>query len=404
MTVGTARQGRPNGPRRAQKGPGLPSLEERQPGRRGKGVSPALAADSITGRAARLAERRETDIRRRSERRRQGLRLAAALQLSERPEERAKAKAVGECAAYVRWAVRPCACPVPARKLIAWETCKDRLCGTCAAQRARRLAAGVEAAVAAAPGGRLVFLTLTVRSEPEISGDTVSQMWRWFRQLRRTSLWSGVAASAASLEFTVGPQGWHPHIHVLASVAPGAWLPEQREWSERWAEINGGSPVVDIRPVRGDVASAAREVAKYAAKGSSLKTPGDLLALHRAIFGRRLWLTTGAWRGVSEQEPAAEPFADHEDGTGTCPDCGVTAAPITAIWVWNWLTGCYNEHQERRPPGDPRALWGETPDPGGGPRTQPLPRLTDQQRLDLMAQIRYDRDRDEEREERRFKP
>ena len=315
-------------------------------------------------------------IRRASSRRRAGLRVARALARSELPGEQRLAAAMTDCAQTVLWAVRPCRCSSPARRIIGRVTCQDRLCGTCAADRARRLAANIEAKLKGhlegAPGTRAVFLTLTIRNTPEISTETVTNLWLCFRALRRRAIWRGVTGSAASMEFTNRGAGWHPHIHSILTVAPGAWLPDQRAWSEAWGEITGGSVIVDIRPIRGELAAACREVAKYAAKAPELESDADILALHRAIHGRRLWATTGALRGISEDDEPAE-FAASEDVTGSCPSCGETAAPVLVRWRWDWRRARYRE--ELAPPivateGDKRALWGEGVDPWP-PRPRP---------------------------------
>lgn len=319
----------------------------------------------------------ERRIRRASARRRAGLRVASALRRSDRPRDVELGEEMAACAERVLWAVRPCACAVPDRRIIGRMTCHNRLCGTCAAERARRLAAAlqerVEAELAERPGTRAVFLTLTIRNTPEISAETISQLWAWFRQLRKRKEWRGVTGSGAGMEFTNRGRGWHPHLHALLTVAPGAWLPDQARWSEAWAEVTGGSVIVDIRPIRGDLSKACAEVAKYAAKAPELESDADILALHRAISGRRLWATTGILRGVEDAEDVPE-FAPAEDVTGACPSCGVVAAPVFELWRWDWKRRRYSSSPA--PPvvgveGDRRALWGERadvlpprPDPG----------------------------------------
>lgn len=303
--------------------------------------------------------------------------MAAALRRSDRPREVELGEQMQLCSERVLWALRPCACAVPDRRIIGRITCHNRLCGTCAAERARRLAAAlqsrVEEELTERPGTRAVFLTLTIRNTSEISGETVTELWKWFRQLRKRREWRGVTGCGTGLEFTNRGRGWHPHLHSLLTVAPGAWLPDQERWSEAWAQITGGSVIVDIRPIRGDLAKACAEVAKYAAKAPELEESEDILALHRAISGRRLWATTGVLRGVEESEDPPE-FAAADDFTGACQRCGVEAAPIFEMWRWDWQRRRYQ--CSPAPPivgvsGDRRALWGERaevlpprPDPG----------------------------------------
>ncbi len=324
-----------------------------------------------------LAGKGEQRIKRASSRRRAGLRVSRALARSEIPGEIKAAAAMRECSDKVLWLVRPCACPDPAVKAAGRIMCHDRMCGTCAAQRARRLGADLErkvrALIEAEKGTRAVFLTLTIRNTPEISGATVGTMWTFYRRLRQRKIWRQVGGSAASIEFTNRGNGWHPHIHALLILPPGAWLADQADWSREWAEITGGSGIVDIRPVRGSrLAAAVREVAKYAAKAPELEDDLAILELHRAISGRRLWVTTGNLRGVVEG-PDPEEFAPDDDLTGTCPKCDVAAEPVLVRWSWDWHRSRYREESVAPTvgiEGDRRAMWGEAPDPWP-PRPRP---------------------------------
>jgi len=335
----------------------------------------------------------EKRLRRASARRRAGLRVSRALARSEYPDEIKAARAIGSCSESVLWAVLPCKCPESSRRVVSRVMCHDRLCGTCAAERARRLARGVEDRIdgrtKTVPGTRAVFLTLTIRNTPEISGETVSQMWGWFRQLRRRKIWQGVDGAAASLEFTNRGRGWHPHLHAVLVVAPGAWLADQSEWSREWGEITGGSVIVDIRPIRGSVGAACREVAKYAAKAPELEDDAAVTELWRAIRGRRLWATSGCLRGAAEADEAPE-FAAEDGGVGICRTCGETAAPVLIRWRWDYHRAIYRESLE--PPtmgvmGDRRSLWGEAQDTMPPRPPVPEPEITPGREFPWMRMV-----------------
>ena len=104
-------------------------------------------------------------------------------------------------------------------------------------------------------GHRVVMITLTVRHER--TDDLlrlrrgVANAWRAFWQGRRTKQLRaelGLVHTVRALEPTYGPNGWHPHLHVLAFVegdwasnddetAEPTWTDEQIfELRERWAD------------------------------------------------------------------------------------------------------------------------------------------------------------------------
>jgi hypothetical protein len=98
--------------------------------------------------------------------------------------------------------------------------------------------------------------------------------------------------------------------------------------------------VVDIRAVQADeegsMAGAVREVVKYCTKLTEVRSKeredgeNDVLELHRAIRGRRLLTTVGAFRGLAEPNDAEELLDDPE--SRSCPHCGVPWQTVTAVW------------------------------------------------------------------------
>lgn len=98
--------------------------------------------------------------------------------------------------------------------------------------------------------------------------------------------------------------------------------------------------MVDIRAVRAEedrsMAGAVREVVKYCTKLTEVSSKqredgqSDVLELHRAIRGRRLLTTTGAFRGLAEPATADELLDDPE--SKPCPFCGTPWETVTAVW------------------------------------------------------------------------
>ncbi len=308
-------------------------------------------------------------------RRRDTERVAKAFLASDRPGEVRVGRAVLDCGRRLRWAERTCLCDdAGQRRLVGAITCKLRLCGICAHLRAqtwgKRLAERISGGGAEARGARLVFLTLTIRNRHRLDSLVISELWAEFRELRLTTLWRGISACAATMEFTKGENGWHPHVHAILQVELGVWLADQAAWSTAWARISG-APILDIRPIRptrDGIAGAIREVAKYVAKSAQIKDPLDLLELHRAIRGRRLAITTGEWRGVREPGTQAEllegePLLDLAE----CQGCG--EIPTVQLVEWYWSRGRYlvDLVEESRIRGDRHALWRAPPRPRGEP-------------------------------------
>jgi len=319
-------------------------------------------------------------------RRRDTERVAKAFLASDRPEEVRVGLAVLDCGRRIRWAERTCLCEDRGqRRLIGAITCKLRLCGICAHLRAqtwgKRLADRITGGGAQARGARLVFLTLTIANRDRLDSRVISELWAEFRELRRTTLWRGISACAATMEFTKGENGWHPHIHAILQVEPGVWLADQSAWSTAWERISG-APIMDIRPIRptrDGIAGAVREVAKYVAKSAQIKDPLDLLELHRAIRGRRLAITTGEWRSVREPETSAEllegePLLDLAE----CQGCG--EMPTVQLVEWFWSRGRYllEQVQEARIRGDRHTLWRAPPRHRGEPYFRVLARFRSQ--------------------------
>jgi hypothetical protein len=130
------------------------------------------------------------------------------------------------------------------------QTCGSTwLCPVCAAKiRARR---AVEVQLAAmthtAAGGTLVMLTQTLRhNRTQSLDDLVKSLRASWQTVQQHRQWRPIRAQLVgmivALEVTFGPNGWHPHLHVLLFLPAGAesvkddlegWLPEA------WAGIVG---------------------------------------------------------------------------------------------------------------------------------------------------------------------
>lgn len=175
--------------------------------------------------------------------------------------------------------------------LAVWGYCRDRLCSTCQAQRARHVALRARAIIEAYNAPR--FLTLTIAADGRGLKDRLDHLVRSFRQFRRTrSFREHVLGGLATLEVTYNDRtgNWHAHIHAV--IDGEFW--DQAGISDTWLSATGDSKVVDIRAVH-DRSEIARYLAKYVAKAADVEYWPDAAIREYAIAmsGRRLLLTFG---------------------------------------------------------------------------------------------------------------
>lgn len=161
-------------------------------------------------------------------------------------------------------------------------------------------------------GGRLFMLTLTLRHNREQSLaellDGLKASWRSLQQRRD---WRPIRAQLSgmvvSTEITHGPNGWHPHLHILLFLGAGvddqvlddlaAWIPST--WAATVGSRLGVSPDLQHGTRLQELdAGAAQYVAKIAAEATraDLKTNSrsPWLILDQVITGEErsiaLWL------------------------------------------------------------------------------------------------------------------
>lgn len=174
--------------------------------------------------------------------------------------------------------------------------CRSRLCPTCGAKRARRVAARATAACGQMDSRR--FLTLTIKSNDAPLHEQFQRLTAAFKALRRSKFWKALCPGGIfTLQCTYNPQRdqYHPHIHA---VITGDFIPQAR-LKEKWLKITGDSNNVDIRPVH-----SASEIASYIATYISKTNDPTDLPDHRIgdwalqIHGLRLFNTFGSLHNV----------------------------------------------------------------------------------------------------------
>lgn len=198
------------------------------------------------------------------------------------------------------------------------------LCPLCAIRRgARMLRQYVERAAFLLRTHDAFMVTLTVKNGPDLA-ERFDHLKRSLLRLRKRAAKGYGALSQAngylgSFEFTKGPSGWHPHVHMVWFVPNGALVAggPGSQLSADWHAITGDSFIVDSRPLYGDLVDAFCEVLKYALKFSTLDL-ADNLAAYRTLKGKRLMTSGGVMYGLElpedarlEDDPLDGPFIEH---------------------------------------------------------------------------------------------
>lgn len=158
---------------------------------------------------------------------------------------------------------------------------------------------------------RWIFVTLTVRNCPitdlrDTLGD-MSQAWR--RLVMRDALKKSLLGFVRSTEVTRGKDGSaHPHYHALLLVKPSYFSKnyiKQSAWRDLWRDAMriDYDPIVNIKPVKGDVQKAVLETLKYSTKPSDMiGDPDWFLELTRQTHKLRFIATGGVLKNCLKSE------------------------------------------------------------------------------------------------------
>ena len=224
--------------------------------------------------------------------------------------------------------------------------CNRKWCPCCARQIAAKRAAKLRTVAASFKWP--LFITLTV---PNLSGDVegidfIRDLRKAFGRLRHKRIWKErVKGGAAAIEVTNTGKGWHPHLHALLDCE---WLafkvpppsrrdsPEHiahkcqeaaKELSAEWTKATRSKVPCVVNAKRCN-ADAAKEIMKYAVKGSDLiESPDEIAPILRMMDATRLVTTFGSAFGIEVIEEPREPITcpnGHSDWT-TAPRIGHTA-------------------------------------------------------------------------------
>lgn len=140
------------------------------------------------------------------------------------------------------------------------------------------------------------FLTLTLKHSSAPLGFQIDSLYKFFRQLKKTSLWRKHVAGGIwffQVKLSKKDDCWHPHLHFLLNSS----YIQQNSLSALWKRITKTSCIVDIRAVR-DPEKAAEYVARYCSASANLSKMPFNAAVDcvSELHGRRLCGTFGSAR------------------------------------------------------------------------------------------------------------
>ncbi|MCJ7828470.1 MAG: hypothetical protein MUP81_01870 [Dehalococcoidia bacterium] len=161
------------------------------------------------------------------------------------------------------------------------------------------------------------FLTLTIKniSDNDFGKDCVRDIRQCFGKFRR-QFKRKIKGGFYVVQATNRGNGWHLHIHVLFD---GWYIPKEMI-SKAWAEITGGSYIVDIKQIQSPK-TAVRYLLSDFLQSPRIR-PEDKMAFNYVFKGARLVQSFGCYSKIKLRAPY------------NCPKCG------RCEWIdLDWLLG-----------------------------------------------------------------
>ncbi len=224
-----------------------------------------------------------------------------------------------------------------------FASCGVRLCPSCSAslrRRARRRARVALGSCALRSGEHARFITLTMPTVADASLlETIHIIHRAWSLMRKRKFWkANVRGGVKGVEFTVTPNGYHTHVHILAISKWIEYAGLRSEWSHclrsAWRasgreiafNTSHGEAVVDVRLVKAkmrasasrvivSLESALQEVCKYITKSESWDALPDAHLVEIAEVERwpRLFEVFGEMRAKDEKPRVAVTSLDTQN-------------------------------------------------------------------------------------------
>lgn len=206
--------------------------------------------------------------------------------------------------------------------------CGDRFCRVCSIPRRMRVRRRLEFLVTHTkkePGYGLKFLTLTIPSQPDLSG-MLEHLVRSFRKLRQRAGWKRrVLGGAFVIECSRSISGWHCHIHALtySKYISFEYL------LKLWLSCSGGRGVF-IKQI------PSREAINYLTKYLSKPVvPTNYYEeVSTSLKHYRLFQPFGCWMSL---------LKDFHESKPGCPECGShTFFPLDLIYSDRFTSPVYS--------------------------------------------------------------
>lgn len=275
-----------------------------------------------------------------------------ALLYSQNEDFERLAERMGECSGRLAFALTADTDGVLNMKLRQAHFCRVRLCPVCQWRRSLMLKArfykSLPTLIESVPGGRWLFVTLTVRNT-SVSNlrNTLGDMSRAWNRFTQKPVFRDVLGWVRTTEVTRGKDGdAHPHYHVLMLVKStyfktGHYV-THADWTLAWqaAARLDYTPVVDVRAVRsktGDkagtaVMDAVSETLKYAVKPSDMEADGEwFFELTRQIHRLRFVASGGTLKGLfADEKEVSELIVDDANDSEEGPQLVFNWSPSQA--------------------------------------------------------------------------
>ena len=252
------------------------------------------------------------------------------------------------------------------RRLKSANFCRVRVCPMCNWRRSLKLFSQVSAitdAILAEKKARFIFVTLTVQNvRGDVLRETIDELNRAFKYIVDKHQTFAPAKKlkenllgymkAEEITYNADRDDFHPHIHAILEVRPsyfrGDGYIKQKDWTAMWRAALGVDydPLVDVRNIKGGIAKAVAEVAKYPVKMDNILKIADkdkaakaLTQLYSAIFKRRLVTFGGDFREYRRRLDLDD--VETGDLTHVEADSKTFNAVAQVLFKWRMSTGAY---------------------------------------------------------------
>jgi hypothetical protein len=190
-------------------------------------------------------------------------------------------------------------------------------------------------------------VVLTTRNQPTLDPAHVTELRRWFTNLRNRKRYRNWSGGFYTIECTNEGRGWHLHLHILVDVK---WI-DSGQLALDWDNVtNHNGRIVKVKDCRRE--DYLQEVTKYAVKGSDLAkwNSSDVAAYIRAFDGKRTFGVFGSL--YSARTEFAEFIATMKAAKPRC-ECGCCRARYFSESEWEFQCVVATPQARAMPPPHP---------------------------------------------------